>query len=163
MPLRIEVPQAEIARYCRENKIARLRAFGSVLRDDFTPESDVDLLVAFEPNARISLLDYVRIKRELSELLGRDVDLVSEKGISKYIRDEVFAEAEAVFAADAYHRAGSPAATGVVRSTVIERRREPRREVGPLRTANGTTASHTVLATPGPTTTPAPTRRPDRR
>ncbi len=98
MPMQVDVPLAEIARYCRENKIARLRAFGSVLGDDFTPESDVDLLVAFEPEARISLLDRVRIKRELSELLGREVDLVSEKGISKYIRDEVFAEAEMLFA-----------------------------------------------------------------
>jgi len=97
MALRIDVPLKEIARYCRENKIARLRAFGSVLRDDFTPESDVDLLVAFEPDARISLLDYVRIKHELSDLLGREVDLVSEKGISKYIRDEVFAEAEVLY------------------------------------------------------------------
>jgi len=97
VPLQIQMPLAEIARYCRENKIARLRAFGSVLRDDFTPESDVDLLVAFEPDAGISLLDYVRIKRELSDLLRREVDLVSEKGISKYIRDEVFEEAEALY------------------------------------------------------------------
>ena len=97
MPLRIEVPLEEIARYCRANKIARLRAFGSVLRDDFTDESDVDLLVAFERGARISLLDHVRMKRELSELLGRSVDLVSENGISKYIRDAVFEEAEPVY------------------------------------------------------------------
>ncbi len=97
MPLQIEVPMEEIARYCRENKIARLRAFGSVLREDFTPESDVDLLVAFEPDARIGLLDHVRMQRELSEMLERDVDLVSEKGISKYIRDEVFEEAEPLY------------------------------------------------------------------
>ena len=97
MALRIEVPLNEIARYCRENKIARLRAFGSVLRDDFTAESDVDLLVAFEPEARIGLLDYVRIKDELSDLIGRQVDLVSEDGISKYIRDEVFEEAEPLY------------------------------------------------------------------
>ncbi len=97
MPLKIDVPTEEIARYCRENGIARLRAFGSVLRDDFGPDSDVDLLVAFEPDAGIGLFDYVRIKDELSELIGRQVDLVSEKGISKYIRDEVFAEAEVLY------------------------------------------------------------------
>jgi len=97
MPLQIKFPLKEIARYCRENKIARLRAFGSVLRDDFGPESDVDLLVAFEPDAGIGLFDYVRIKQELSELIGREVDLVSEKGISKYIRDEVFEEAEPLY------------------------------------------------------------------
>ena len=97
MPLQIELPLEEIARYCRENNIARLRAFGSVLRDDFTDESDVDLLVAFGPDARISLLDHVRIQRELSELPGRDVDLASEKAVSKYIRDEVFEEAEPLY------------------------------------------------------------------
>lgn len=97
MPLRIDVPMEEIARFCRENKIARLRAFGSVLREDFTDQSDVDLLIAFEPDARIDLLDYVGIKEELSEIVGRQVDLVSEKGISKYIRDEVFAEAEVLY------------------------------------------------------------------
>ncbi|MFO8079228.1 MAG: nucleotidyltransferase family protein [Armatimonadota bacterium] len=97
MPLQIEVPLEKIARYCRENNIARLRAFGSVLRDDFGPESDVDLLVTFEPEAGISLLDHVRIQRELSALLGRTVDLVSEKGISKYIRDEVLEEAESLY------------------------------------------------------------------
>jgi hypothetical protein len=97
MPLQIEVPLEEIARYCRENNIARLRAFGSVLRDDFTSESDVDLLVAFEADARISLLDHVRMQRELSNLVGRDVDLVSEKAISTYIRDEVLEEAEPLY------------------------------------------------------------------
>jgi len=98
-PLKIDVPTEEIARYCQENHILRLRAFGSVLRDDFRPRSDAELLVAFEPDARIDLFDFVRIKQELSELLGREVDLVSEKGISKYIRDEVFAEAGVLYVA----------------------------------------------------------------
>ena len=70
-----------------------------MLRDDFTPESDVDLLVAFQPDAGIDLFDFVRIKQELGDLLGREVDLVSEKGISKYIRDEVMAEAEVLYVA----------------------------------------------------------------
>ena len=99
MPLRIAVPMEEIADYCRRNGIKRLRVFGSVLRDDFTPESDVDLLVAFQPDAGIDLFDFVRIKQELGDLLGREVDLVSEKGISKYIRDEVMAEAEVLYVA----------------------------------------------------------------
>jgi len=99
MPLRIAVPMEEIADYCCRNGIKRLRVFGSVLRDDFTPESDVDLLVAFQPDAGIDLFDFVRIKQELGDLLGREVDLVSEKGISKYIRDEVMAEAEVLYVA----------------------------------------------------------------
>lgn len=94
MPLQMSVPRETIAEYCRRNHIRRLRAFGSVLREDFTSESDVDLLVAFEPGAPVGLFDFVRIKFELSDLLGRQVDLVSEKGLSKYIRDEVLAEAE---------------------------------------------------------------------
>lgn len=65
-----------------------------MLREDFAPESDVDLLVAFDPDARIGLLDFVRIKYELSDPAGREVDLVSEKGLSRYTRDGVLAEAE---------------------------------------------------------------------
>ena len=99
MPLRIAVPTEEIAEYCRRNHIRRLRAFGSVLREDFRPDSDVDLRVAFEPAAPIGLFDFVRITRELSEVLGREVDLVSENGLSKYIRDEVLAEAEVLYVA----------------------------------------------------------------
>ncbi len=73
--------------------------FGSVLRDDFRPDSDVDVLVEFEPEAQIGMLAYNRIQRELSELLQRPVDLVPQKGLKPRIRNAVLASAEVVYAA----------------------------------------------------------------
>ncbi len=97
---RIAIPQERLADFCRRNQIRRLLLFGSVLRDDFTPESDVDVLVEFEAEARVSLLRLVRVEREMGELLGRKVDLVCREDLDKYIRDEVFAEEEMVYVAE---------------------------------------------------------------
>lgn len=91
--IRIEVPHDAIAAFCRERGIRRLAFFGSVLRDDFTPESDVDVLVEFEPERLPGLFKLVRYQDELSELLGRRVDLCTFAGLDRYIRDEVLAEA----------------------------------------------------------------------
>ena len=96
---RIAIPEPDLADFCRRNHIQRLSLFGSVLRDDFTPESDVDVLVEFEPGAHITLLGEARIERELGELLGRNVDLVERICLSKYIREEVFAEEEMLYVA----------------------------------------------------------------
>ena len=74
MNARIEIPGDEIAEFCQRNHIQRLALFGSVLRDDFTPESDVDVLVTFEPHARIGFA-FITIQDELSEILGRRVDM----------------------------------------------------------------------------------------
>jgi uncharacterized protein len=93
----IEIPKAQIAEFCRRNRIRRLALFGSVLRADFTPESDVDVLVEFEPDARVGLLGLARIEIELGELLGRKVDLNTPGFLSDYFRDEVLAEAEAQY------------------------------------------------------------------
>jgi hypothetical protein len=90
---RIDIPKERIAEFCRRNYIRRLALFGSVLRDDFTPESDVDVLVEFEPDARIGLR-FFTMEQELSEILGRKVDLNTPGFLSKYSRDEVLAEAE---------------------------------------------------------------------
>jgi hypothetical protein len=91
--IRIDVPHEAIAAFCRERGIRRLTFFGSVLRDDFTPESDVDVLVEFEPERIPGLFKLVRFQDELSELLGRRVDLCTFGGLDRYIRDEVLAEA----------------------------------------------------------------------
>ena len=91
---RIDIPKERIAEFCRRNHIRRLALFGSVLRDDFTPESDVDVLVEFEPDARVGLLGLAHMEIELSELLGRKVDLNTAGFLSVYFRDEVLAEAE---------------------------------------------------------------------
>lgn len=95
MPLQIEVPTEEIADFCRRNQIRRLAVFGSALRDDSTPESDVD--VWFEPEATVGLIRYHHVEEELSELLQRDVDLNTVESLSKYFRDEVLAEAEVLY------------------------------------------------------------------
>src|SRR3990172_4659416 len=86
---RLEIPAGTIAEFCRRWKIKELRLFGSALREDFGPESDVDFLVAFAPDAQWSLLDHAVMEEELSGLLGRKVDLVSRRageGSSKWVR-----------------------------------------------------------------------------
>jgi predicted nucleotidyltransferase len=90
---RIDIPRDTIAEFCRRNRIRRLALFGSVLRDDFRPESDVDVLVEFEPDARVGLR-FFALEEELSEILGRKVDLNTPGFLSDYFRDEVLAEAE---------------------------------------------------------------------
>jgi hypothetical protein len=98
MSVRIDVPKDKIAEFCRHNRIRRLAFFGSVLRDDFTSESDIDVLVEFEPGARVGLR-FFGMERELSEILGRKVDLNTPGFLSKYFRDEVIAEAEVLYEA----------------------------------------------------------------
>jgi predicted nucleotidyltransferase len=87
--LPIEIPQAALADLCRRFRVAELALFGSVLRDDFRPDSDVDLLVTFEPGARRDLFDLAEMQRELEALLGRRVDLVERRAVEaseNYIR-----------------------------------------------------------------------------
>ena len=90
---RIDIPKDKIAEFCRSHHIRRLALFGSVLRDDFREDSDVDVLVEFEP-AHVPGLAFFRLERELSDLLGRKVDLNTPGFLSDYFRDEVLAEAE---------------------------------------------------------------------
>jgi uncharacterized protein len=87
--VKVQLPEAEIERFCQRWKISELALFGSVLREDFRPDSDVDVLVAFSPDARWSLFDMVRMERDLEALLGRPVDLVERKAVESsenYIR-----------------------------------------------------------------------------
>lgn len=90
---RIAASPEAIADFCRRNHIRKLSLFGSVLRDDFTLESDVDVLVEFEPEAIPGFFDLVGMKEELSGILGRDVDLKTPKALSPYFRDQVLREA----------------------------------------------------------------------
>ena len=85
----VALPREELAAFCRKNGIVRLAVFGSALRDDFGPESDIDVLVDFDRSRRPSLLDLVEIECELSELLGRDVDMLTRASVERsrnYIR-----------------------------------------------------------------------------
>ena len=88
----IDIPRETIADFCRRHHIRRLAFFGSVLRDDFGPDSDVDVLVEFEPG-RTPGLAFITIQEELSALIGRAVDLVTFKGLSRRIRSQVLATA----------------------------------------------------------------------
>lgn len=95
---KIEVPKSELSKFCRKNNIRRLSLFGSVLRDDFGPDSDVDVLVEFQPGTRIGLIQLTRLEIELSGILGRKVDLNTPGFISKYFRSEVMTEGEVHYA-----------------------------------------------------------------
>lgn len=93
------VDQAKLAAICRRWKIRQLALFGSALRDDFGPDSDIDLLVDFEPGAVLGFRVF-ELERELSELFGgRRVDLVSRKYLNHRLRDRVLAEARVQYAA----------------------------------------------------------------
>ncbi len=95
MKARVAVPKKKIADFCRNNRIRKLAFFGSVLRPDFTPKSDVDVLVEFEPEARVGLFELYDMEQELSRLFGgRRVDISTPKSLSKYFRDQVMQEAE---------------------------------------------------------------------
>ena len=91
--LPIAVPNELIGEFCRRNHIRKLSLFGSVLTSRFRPESDVDMLVEFEEDARPTLLTMARLERELSDLMGRKVDLRTAGELSRYFRNEVAATA----------------------------------------------------------------------
>ena len=95
---RIPIPQAKITDFCRRNQVKSLALFGSVLRADFRPDSDVDVLVEFEPEARIGLVALGRMQRELTALLERPVDLVPKDGLKPVIRQDVLASTEVIYA-----------------------------------------------------------------
>jgi predicted nucleotidyltransferase len=96
MPGRVDVDPEKLSEFCRRHHIAKLSFFGSVLRDDFGPESDIDVLVEFEPGSFVGYA-IVTIEDELSDLLGRKVDLVTARALNHRIRDRVLAEAEAFY------------------------------------------------------------------
>lgn len=99
MNSRIFIPKEKITEFCRERGIRKLSIFGSALRNDFSPESDIDILVEFEPDRIPGLLGMARMERELSEFFqGRKVDLRTPEDLSRYFRDDVVAEAEVQYA-----------------------------------------------------------------
>jgi uncharacterized protein len=86
---KIHLPETEIQRFCERWRISEFSLFGSVVRDDFRPDSDIDVLVSFAPGSRWSLFDLARMQDELEGILGRRVDLVERKSVEtseNYIR-----------------------------------------------------------------------------
>jgi hypothetical protein len=93
----VEIPREELADFCRRNHIRRLALFGSILHGELRPDSDVDVLVEFEPG-HVPGLKFFELEQELSDLLDRKVDLNTPQCLSRYFRDEVVAEAEVLYA-----------------------------------------------------------------
>lgn len=99
MSIAITIPKAELEALCRRYRVRQLSLFGSVLREDFGPQSDVDMLVEFGPDAAVGFLTLSRMARDLSNLLGRPVDLVPRSGLKPAIRDAVLREEQVIYAA----------------------------------------------------------------
>lgn len=96
---KIDMPMEEIAALCNRFKVRELALFGSVLRDDFRADSDVDILVEFAPDAEVGFMTLARMARELSALLHRRVDLVPKTGLKMKIRRDVLAGSKVLYAA----------------------------------------------------------------
>lgn len=95
----MDLPKDKIAEFCRAHHIRRLAIFGSALRSDFRPDSDIDVLVEFEPDHVPGLFGMARLERELSMLLGgHKVDLRTPEDLSRYFRQEVLEEAKVQYA-----------------------------------------------------------------
>lgn len=93
------MPQDRIAEFCQRHRIRKLSLFGSALRDDFSPDSDVDVLIEFEEGATVGLLRLSAMEIELGEILGRKADLRTANDLSRYFRDQVVRSAEVQYAA----------------------------------------------------------------
>src|SRR5690348_9770583 len=94
----LDLPLDAIASVCHEYDVKELALFGSALRDDFRDDSDVDMLVLFEPNSTIGILELAALQRQLGNLIHRPVDLVSKNGLKAVIRDEVLSSARVIYA-----------------------------------------------------------------
>src|SRR3954447_24966999 len=93
----IAIPEPDLRNLCRRYSVKELALFGSALRDDFRPDSDVDFLVEFEPDAPIGFLAFGRMQQELEALVERPVDLVPKLGLKPLIRDAVLADREIIY------------------------------------------------------------------
>ena len=91
---KISIPKDRIAEFCKRNQVRRLSLFGSVLWEDFGPDSDVDFLVEFERGARIGLIRLSGLEIELGKIVGRKVDFNTPGFLSKYYRNQILTEAE---------------------------------------------------------------------
>lgn len=94
MSLKIDLSEDKIKDFCQHNRIHRLSLFGSVLREDFGPESDIDVLVEFEPGANVGLITLAGMEIELGQILGYKVEIHTVKGLNPHFRDEVLDQAE---------------------------------------------------------------------
>ncbi|HEU4456772.1 MAG TPA: nucleotidyltransferase family protein [Longimicrobium sp.] len=97
--MQIEIPRKRVEEFCRKWGITEFALFGSVLTDEFRPDSDIDVLVTFAPDARHSLFDHVEMIEELREMFGRDVDLAEKSGlVNPFVRKHVLAHHRVIYA-----------------------------------------------------------------
>ena len=96
--IKVNLPLDDIRAYCETQPIARLSLFGSALRDELTPESDIDLLVQYAPGAEIGYFELAQQEIDLSELIGRKVDLRTPRELSRYFRRQVLDSARLIYA-----------------------------------------------------------------
>lgn len=99
MSMHLQVNRDQLVEFCQRHHIRRLAFFGSALRDDFRPDSDVDVLVEFESGYRLGLFDLIRMQREFSGMIGREADFRTPEDLGRYMRDRVVAESEVQYAA----------------------------------------------------------------
>lgn len=99
MAIGIRADSLMISEFCKKHRVNKLSFFGSVLRDDFGPESDVDVLIEFEPGREPGMFQLVRMENELSGILGRKADIRTPEDLSRLFRDEVIAGAVVQYAA----------------------------------------------------------------
>ena len=96
----IDLPQEKITVFCQRRKVVELALFGSVLRDDFRPNSDIDVLVTFTPDCGWSLFDLAQMQEELKDIFQREVDIVEKEGLrNPFRRHEILNHMEIVYAA----------------------------------------------------------------
>jgi predicted nucleotidyltransferase len=99
MGVKIAIPQDKIAEFCRRWRVKELAIFGSALGDDFLPESDVDVLVVFQDDAKWNLFDHMKAEEELKQIFGREVDLVEKKAIrNPFRRHHILNNHEVIYA-----------------------------------------------------------------
>lgn len=100
MQTSVVLPEHQIEQFSLRHHVQRLSLFGSVMRNDFRPDSDIDVLVEFTPDAKIDLFDIIEMENELTELLGRKVDLRTAEDLSRYFRQQVVDSAQLIYERD---------------------------------------------------------------
>ena len=100
--VQLPIPKREIAAFCKRWKVVELSLFGSAVRSDFSPDSDIDTLISFSSQSEWSLFDHIQMKQELKELFGRDVDLITQRALeqshNELLRAEILESAQVVYA-----------------------------------------------------------------
>ena len=97
--VKIKIPKAKLAEFCKRWNVSEFAIFGSALQDNFRPDSDVDVLVSFHPQAHVTLFDMARMQEELRTIFGREVDLISKRGVENsrnYLRRKAILESAQV-------------------------------------------------------------------